>query len=241
VERALGRGMAIAADLVWARGHRQIWSRDDNYPDVNSPLRPAPRPNPAFRRIMVYETAGHSLYRGLQIGLQKRHGNGFSYSVAYTWSTSDRDTEDFSFVAQDQLNPAAEWGPSSSDVRHRFSASVNVDLPLGMRMAALVNAQSALPYNITTGAANVDGFFVVRPSGVGRNSARGDDFWQTDVRLAKEIRFGRRRTELLVEAFNVLNQSNWTSFVGDMSSQRLGKPTGSTEPRQVQLGIRMDF
>jgi hypothetical protein len=48
----------------------------------------------------------------------------YAFSVAYTWSTSLRDTEDFSFVAEDQRNQAAEWGPSLSDVRHRFAASL---------------------------------------------------------------------------------------------------------------------
>jgi hypothetical protein len=108
-------------------------------------------------------------------------------------------------------------------------------------MAALVSAQSALPYNITTGARNADGYLVVRPDGVGRNSARGDDFWQTDVRLAKTVRFGRRQLEVLAEAFNVLNQRNWIAYSGDMNSMSFGKPLGPTDPRQVQLGIRLDF
>jgi hypothetical protein len=241
-EQALFRGTTLAVDAVWARGRHLIGSRDHNYPDLDSPLRPPPRPNPAFQQITVFETEGHSWYRGLQVLLQKRHMDRYSYSVTYTLSTSERDTEDFTFLAQDQRYPAAERGPSSSDVRHRLAGVVNVDLPFGVRLATLVSAQSALPYNVTSGKDdNGDSVFNDRPPGVGRNSARGDDFWQTDVRLGKDVRVGNWRIELLIEAFNVLNQSNWIGYVGNERSQSFGKPTASTDPRQVQLGIRVDF
>jgi outer membrane receptor protein involved in Fe transport len=241
-ERVLGGQMAISADAVWARGRRLIFSRDDNYPDLDSPLPSKPRPKPEFQRVMVFETAGNSWYRGFQVGLRSSHDARYALSAAYTWSTSERDTEDFSFSAQDQRNPAAERGPSLSDVRHRLTASLSAWLPRGFKIAALVSARSGLPYNVTTGNDNNgDTFFTDRLPGVSRNSARGDDFWQTDVRLAKVLRVGPTRVEVLVEAFNVLNQSNWIGYNGDLRSLSFGKPTSSTDPRQIQLGIRVDF
>jgi hypothetical protein len=126
----------------------------------------------------VRETEGRSSYRALQIGLQKSYARRHAYSVAYTLSRADRDTEDWDFVPPDQRDCGADWGPSASDARHRLAASGNVDLGLGFRVTSILTARSALPYNVTTGVDdNRDGYPTDRPAGVSRNSARGDHFW----------------------------------------------------------------
>jgi hypothetical protein len=231
----------MTADAVWARGRNLIRTRDGNYPNLDDPLRG--RPDPNFQEITVRETEGRSLYRALQIGVQKRHSRRHSYAVAYTLSRSERDTEDWDFVPQDQRVYAADWGPSSSDARHRMSASANVDLMLGFRLTAIVTARSALPYTVTLGNNDVnrDGYFTDRPPGVGRNSARGDDFRQVDVRLSRAFRFGARQVELIAEAFNIVNRRNWTGFDGVLGNATFGRPTDAASPREVQVGIRMDF
>jgi hypothetical protein len=239
--RHLRGPLSMSADAVWARGRNLIRTRDGNYPNLDDPLRG--RPDPNFQEITVRETEGRSLYRALQIGVQKRHSRRHSYAVAYTLSRSERDTEDWDFVPQDQRVYAADWGPSSSDARHRMSASANVDLMLGFRLTAIVTARSALPYTVTLGNNDVnrDGYFTDRPPGVGRNSARGDDFRQVDVRLSRAFRFGARQVELLAEAFNIVNRRNWTGFDGVLGNATFGRPTDAASPREVQVGIRMDF
>jgi hypothetical protein len=102
-------------------------------------------------------------------------------------------------------------------------------------------ARSALPYNVTTGAPNVDGYLIVRPAGMGRNAARGADFWQVDLRVSKTIAAFGRRLDLLAEAFNVVNRRNWTGFVGNKMSSSFSKPTDAAIPREVQLGVRLTF
>jgi hypothetical protein len=52
---------------------------------------------------------------------------------------------------------------------------------------------------------------------------------------------GRRRLELLADVFNATNQRNWATFDGVVSNATFGRPTSSGEPRQVQVGIRVDF
>jgi hypothetical protein len=233
--------IVASADYVWAHGHNLLRTRDLNYPDLTHPNRP--RPDPTFQRIRVRETEGHSWYRALLVGVQKRHTRKHSYGVAYTLSRSERDTEDWEFFAADQRDYGAERGPSSSDVRHRLSANINVDLPLGVRLSTVLTAQSALPYNITTGTDdNRDGEPVTdRPAGVGRNSAREAKFWQLDARASKLIGSGPPQVELLVEAFNLANRRNWSEFDGNLSSTTFGRPTDATPPRQVQVGIRVSF
>jgi hypothetical protein len=117
-----------------------------------------------------------------------------------------------------------------------------MDLPSAVRLTTLVTARSALPYNITTGADdNGDLAITDRPSGMSRNSARGTAAWQLDLRLSKVVSISRRHVELLGEVFNVTNRRNWSAFDGVVSNPTFGKPTSSGDPRQIQLGVRVDF
>jgi outer membrane receptor protein involved in Fe transport len=238
--RQLRGRFTLTADGVWARGRHLLRSFDLNYPDLDRPGQP--RPDPAFQRILVRESAGNSWYSGLHIGLRKRHASKHSYAVAYTLSSAERDTEDWEFLAQDQRNYESERGPAASDARHRISASTNLDLPVGLRLTTLVIGRSALPYNITTGSDdNLDLAVTDRPIGVSRNSARGAAAWQIDLRLSKVFVLGRRRLELLADVFNATNQRNWAAFDGVVSNATFGRPTSSGDPRQVQVGMRVDF
>jgi hypothetical protein len=230
----------MTADAVWARGRNLLRLSDGNYPNLDDPLRA--RPDPNFQQITVRETEGRSSYRALLIGVQKPHSRRYSYAVAYTLSRAERDTEDWDFVPQDQRDWAAEWGPSASDTRHRLAGSANVDLGLGVRLTSILTARSALPYNVTTGDDNNrDTYQTDRPAGVSRNSARGGDFWQVDARLSKVFGSNSRRIELIAEVFNLFNHSNWIAFDGVGRSATFGRPTDAAAPREVQLGIRVDF
>jgi hypothetical protein len=233
--------LSMTADAVWARGRNLLRLSDGNYPNLDDPLRA--RPDPSFQQIAVRETEGRSSYRALLIGVQKPHSRRDSYAVAYTLSRAERDTEDWDFVPQDQRDWPADWGPSASDARHRLAASANVELGLGVRLTSILTARSALPYNVTTGEdANGDTYYQTdRPTGVSRNSARGDDFWQVDARLSKVFGSGTRRIELIAEVFNLFNHSNWTAFDGVVRNTTFGRPTDASAPREVQLGIRVDF
>ena len=111
--RRMWARLAITADVVWSRGRHLLRSFDLNYPDLDNPSRP--RPDPTLQRVLVRESKGHSWYRGLQVGLQKRYSARHAYAVSYTLSRVERDTEDWEFLAQDQRNYAAERGPSATD------------------------------------------------------------------------------------------------------------------------------
>jgi hypothetical protein len=239
-QRALSTLTAVTADVIYARGRDLLVTHDLNYPDLTDPNRA--RPDLSVQRVTAVESRGNSWYRGVQIGLEKRHAHGHSYTVSYTLSTSERDTEDYTFVPQDQRDFAADRGPAANDVRHRLSAGLNLDLPRGLRFTGILTAQSALPYTITTGKDdNRDGYNNDRPAGFGRNSARGADFRQLDVRLLKSFRMPRSRVDALIEAFNVTNRANWSNYDGNKLSPTSGRPTSALPARQVQVGARLDF
>ena len=91
----------------------------------------------------------------------------------------------------DSVDVTGEWGPTRGDARHRVNASLNSDLPGRFRVSANFRAQSALPYNITTGTdANGDGVHNERPAGVTRNSGRGAGTQNLDLTLTWRLDLG---------------------------------------------------
>jgi Carboxypeptidase regulatory-like domain/TonB dependent receptor-like, beta-barrel len=241
VQRQFGRTFSISADLVRARGFGLLRSSDANYPNLDDPARA--RPNPSFQRITIVETKGNSWYTGLQVGIEKRLSQHHTYTVAYTLSETERNTEDFNFFPVDNRFYDLERGPASNDARHRVSAAFTVQLPWQIQAGTLIAARSTLPYNITTGADdNRDTQTNDRPAGVGRNSGRGATLFQADLRLTKMVQLrGGVGVELIGEAFNLTNQKNWTGFTGNQRAPTFGKPSGGEITRQVQLGVRVDF
>ena len=231
--------LSMTADAVWARGRNLLRLSDGNYPNLDDPLRA--RPDSNFQQITVRETEGRSSYRALLIGCEAAFAPLLIRCRLHAVARRARD-RNWDFVPQDQRDWAAEWGPSASDARHRLAASANGDLGLGVRLTSILTARSALPYNVTTGDDNNrDTYQTDRPAGVSRNSARGDDFWQVDARLSKVFGSGTRRIELIAEVFNLFNHSNWTAFDGAVRNTTFGRPTDAAAPREVQVGIRVDF
>jgi hypothetical protein len=86
-----------------------------------------------------------------------------------------------------------------------------------------------------------------RPVGIGRNTGRGFDTATLDLRLSRGFRTGgRSRAEVIIEAFNVLNRSNFLIpnniiGTGPAPAAGFGTPTAAADPRQVQLGVRWTF
>jgi len=236
--RTMSNELMLSVDVVTARGRRLLVSHDLNYPDLVSLV----RPDPNVQKLMAVESRGNSWYRALQVSAERPYSRNYSYLLSYTWSRSERDTEDSSFVPQDQTNFAAERGPAASDVRHRLATTLNLGLPLGLRFAAVGVAQSPQPYTITLGTdQNKDGVNNDRPPDTGRNSARGANFRQLDVRLSKTFRAGGREIEALLEGFNVTNRANWTAYQGAKNSPSFGTPRDALPARQIQAGVRVNF
>ena len=241
IQRELGARTVVTIDGVRARGWHLLAARDLNYPDLNDPGRR--RPDPEFQVIRAYETRGNSWYSAVQASLRRQPAAGFSYYVAYTVARTERDTEDFRFMPQDQRDYAADRGPGVNDSRHRLAANFTVDLPFALRVAGVTTARSGLPYNVTTGTDdNRDSFPTTdRPPGVRRNSGRGGPFWQSDVRISRAVRVQRIRLEFLAEVFNLSNRRNWIGYEGNLSSSQFGKPTAAAGAREIQLGVRVEY
>jgi outer membrane receptor protein involved in Fe transport len=94
-----------------------------------------------FGQIEYMDAVGFGNYHGLQASLTRVLHNGLSVRAAYTYSHSLDNTpeelESNSGDAPNGRNPAAWYGNSDFDVRHRISASYVYQLPFGNGKAML--------------------------------------------------------------------------------------------------------
>ena len=73
----------------------------------------------------------------------------------------------------------------------------------------------------------------------GRNTVRGPLFWQLDTALSKTFGLGGpARFEFRLEAFNLLNRTNFRAPNGNRSSGAFGTITSTSDARQLQLGFK---
>jgi hypothetical protein len=120
-------------------------------------------------------------------------------------------------------------------------------------LAFIVQANSGLPYNIRAATdLNADGISADRPNGIERQSGELGTYFQLDGRYSRSIPIGARvRAELFVEAKNLLNRKNIRAVNSVVATDAQGNPTAAIpgefpvtttyEPRQIQLGLRVQF
>jgi hypothetical protein len=262
IKRELFTGFAVSADGVYSRGYNQFNNRDLN------PRNPATglRPDPNYLRITQYETEGQAWYSALLVSVERRGARGPAFGASYTLASAIRDVEGFLFLAQDQLNPAAEKALASNNRAHQLVAHLTWRIPGGIQVAGLFSARTGTPWNVTTGRDNnsdteqndrpdlaVPGGnpldrstyfadFTGRVGNLGRNANIGNPFYSLDMRVSKYIQLPNMRLEGFVEAFNLTNRVNLGNPTGNLRSSSFGQSTSiQGQMRQVELGFRLDF
>ncbi len=191
---ALQRQFTLTSTLMVTYTHQQGTGvfRGRN---LNAPLNGV-RPLPLAGNITEVESAGRSKMDRLDIVFSRialKAGKArYLVSGYYSLSQQRNDTDGAFSVPSTPLDPSADWGPASSDVRHRVSGMASATLPRGFRVMAMTSASSAAPYNITTGFdQNGDTVPNDRPAGVGRNSARGAAQFDLMARIGWGFGFGK--------------------------------------------------
>jgi hypothetical protein len=170
-----------------------------------------------------------------------------------------------------------DWGRSDDDQRHRFVLNATVSSPMtpattmwervthGFQVSSMLQYYSALPFNITSGVANLQGttsrplaygstsapnFDVRAVSLIPRNAGVGGDFFGWNLRMSRAFRIAREvKVEALVEAFNLTNRVN--SLTRNSSFGPGAYPanpvaafnqiTAVGDPRTLQFGLRLTF
>jgi hypothetical protein len=234
------------------------------------------RPDPRIAQLNVNESSAHSRYDGLSIGLNRQMVKRFQFQLNYTYAVAkDDDSNERDFNRQGVLNTfdyEADYGYSRQDIRHSANVNALYRLPGGFMLSGLVMAHTGIPYKAVLGADvqndgnTVNDRPIVNGTMVARNADRQPGFFDSDIRLLKDISLsGGRRLTLSLEAFNITRASN-KGMDGDGESV-FGLPTAAVNPltgyayanntaglpttapstdrfggpRQVQMGVRFSF
>ncbi len=231
--------------------------------------------NPLLLQSDQYSSVGSALYEGGILEIKKRFSNHFALIGNYTYSKAIDQVTDFNtdYGPNDQTNLAAERGLSTFDQRHKVVVAAVLESPWkggngaspaerifsGFQLSPILRYNSAHPFNLLAGTnVNNDRHSTTdRPPGAGRNTGIGPDYFDFDMRLTRQFRFGEKmRLQLMAEGFNIFNRTNFGSVnnvvgviappfnLSGTSSASPSQPLGftSAQPmRQLQFGVRFSF
>jgi hypothetical protein len=273
-ERALASDLSVSLDYVHAFARDQFMTRELN-PGVRvdtTRTGRVNRVNPVFvAAVQTRQNVGRTDYDALQAQLEKRWSHDYRFRVAYTLSSSRGNTSANGIPLSnlqylDDLRLEANEGPTDFDRRHNFVFSGSAVVPKtgGLTLGTVVRALSGSAFTIqdTTTDPDRNGIlFDPLPAGSysgtgrnsitvesdgGRNGARGPWFFQADVRLGYQFRFGERRLDLFGELFNLTNRANFELGAAN-GDRRLSTFLTYTAlragavPRTGQIGVRVGF
>ena len=226
VERQLGDRNTVSVGYQYVRGSDLIISVNQNVPScVASGTNNGCRPNPNYANNSQYSPIADSNYHGLHVSFIQRPTAWGYYRVSYTLSKSMNNVgENFFSSPIDPFDLSKDWGRSDDDQRHRFVFTGGVNssmepardawevLSHGFQLSSMLQAYSALPFNITSGVTTIQGTAgrpTVNGEFIPRNAGVGSDFFSMSLRVSRAFRIGGRvRLEGLAEVFNLTNRTN---------------------------------
>ncbi|HEX7334753.1 MAG TPA: carboxypeptidase regulatory-like domain-containing protein [Pyrinomonadaceae bacterium] len=179
----------LTTNYQYQRGVHLLHGRN-----LNAPVPGLGRPDPTVGNITNIESSAYQSSHRLMVGFGPARfggGGGLFWNVNYLLMKNTNEADSPFSLPADNFNLRADRGPAATDFRHLISGFVSKRLPQGFAISTIFQATSALPYNITTGFDdNGDTVINDRPTGVGRNSARGAARWEIGSRLSWGMNFG---------------------------------------------------
>ncbi len=251
VEHQLHKTVTVTATY---RGSVQVKSfRSD---DINAPLLPPnpdlnanyARPNPNFAQVNQIESGGRAMLNALDVSFRGSAGRVFTGQAQYTLSRLMNNTGGIYWFPQNQYDPKSEWGRADSDQLQRFNLVGNINPDHWLTLGVNAALYSGTPYTETTGYDNFHtGLDNARPAGVGRNTLTAggladlDLLWNHDFKLTKATGENAKIVSAGLGAFDVLNRTNYTSYIGNLTSPLFGHPTASNYGRRLQFTLSYQF
>ena len=190
-------------------------------------------------RIQILDFSNRLHINTLGFRLERRFRNRFGFLAGYTLGSA----KNFDRTSTHEKFGEANFGPTDNDVRHRFTGNLIYGLPYDVQVSSILTANSAPPYDHTTGTDdNFDFARNDRPAGVGSWALRGETFFQMDLRIAKKFVINEDMTaEVLWEMFNLTNRANIVNFNGNARSSTFQKGRTALPQFQGQFGVRFTF
>jgi hypothetical protein len=267
IERQLGDRITVGVGYQYVRGNNLIMSVNQNVPScVASGTNNGCRPNPNYANNSQYSPVAESNYHGLHVSLIQRPAAWGYYRFSYTLSKSMNNVgENFFSSPIDPLDLSKDWGRSDDDQRHRFvfTGGVNTSmqparnvwelLSHGFQLSTMLQAYSALPFNITSGVTTIQGTAgrpIVDGEFIARNAGIGGDFFSMSLRVSRSFPIaGRVRAEALAEVFNLTNRTNNLTRNTNFGSgayptnplPTFNQITAVGDPRTWQFAVRARF
>lgn len=233
VEQQIAPSTSLTVSYIGSHGYHQILSEDENEPasitcSIAGDACPAGvsagtvyypttiRANPALANTTSWVSTGTANYNALQLDLRRRYANGLQLRGNYTFSKNldDGSAWNTSVSANTPAyvsypaNPALDYGPAATDIRHLAAISAIYDLPLGAShtffsgagplvnrvisgwtVASIANLQSGFPFSPQLGynpTGSGDTRNPVRPN---RDPAFHRALYNTGTTAARAARF----------------------------------------------------
>lgn len=276
--RELTKDMTVTATYLYTKGTGlPVYSNTNLIPGPNRladgrPIFGAGRIDPRFNGIIVAESAGNSVYNGLTVTLNKRFSRNFEGFASWTYAHSIDDApeqnniDSGAFFLSDISNRSRDRGNSLSDRRHSFNTSMVYTTKYEIENKAaryIINnnqvsffflAMSGDVFNIGSNRIlngdNTSGTAFQRPLFIGRNTLRGPQTVQLDLRYTRQFPIRERmRAEFFGEFTNLFNRTNVTGIASNASVDAAGVITtppslawtAALDQRLMQFGFRFVF
>ncbi len=211
-----------------------------------------------------YINRDYSNIRGITLSVTKRPSNYWSMNFSYTYQTAEGNNsnpEDEASAAAGGAEPARFLTPLDWDQTHTANLSIGFgELDWGAYVIGRYG--SGLPFTPSINQADPRGQDA--SNGIKRNSRRRPDNYTVDLRLFKSFDVGGMEFSLFAKIFNLFDRRNEIDTYGETGratatpaqlgigtvtggnrvntlEQYLVRPEFYSEPREIQLGIEMNF
>lgn len=245
VERRLTRSLTATASYINTRGIKVFRSRDANAPSPPSFL---DRPDPTIGVLRQIESSAHSQAHALELMLRGKLSRFFNGTIQYNLGRAYNNSGGINSLPADNNDLTREWARADFDERHRFNLLGVIEASDWFSLGMTLSLTSGRPYSLTTGRDdNRDSVPSDRPPAVRRNSLHGPGAATLDLRWSKEFLLKETKKEegptftIGIDAFNVLNRTNYTGFVGNLSSPFFGLAVAARPARRMQLSLGFEF
>lgn len=145
IEQSLPHRIVLTASYLYARGFHRHHARNINTPLPGSGVRPFGNSD----NIFEFESDGIYKHRVFIVNASARPNPRLTLSASYALGYRYSDTD-----GSHPANPydlRADYGRAASDLRHRFILNGTINMPRGINLHPVVQAQSGPPFDITTG------------------------------------------------------------------------------------------
>jgi hypothetical protein len=244
VERQATEKSTFSATYVGSRGIDLFRSRDINAPPPPDFLA---RPDAALGQERQMESEGYQKSNALELTFRGRPSKYFTGQVQYTLGKTYNNTSGITYFPGNSFFPATDWARSDNDRRHKFDLLGSTQATKLFTVGVALSLYSGKPVNVTTGGDNNhDGVLNDRPTGFTRNTLHGPGTIELDLNLERDFLLSKAKKEgprvtLALNAFNILNHTNDSTFVGTITSPFFGRAVAAQPPRRIQLNLQFKF